>query len=51
MQIKIDESKSLNRPAWASESKTGMFNAYKHKHNIENGRFTLRKNYYAKEKK
>lgn len=30
--IKIDERASLNRPAWTSESKTGMFHAYRHLH-------------------
>lgn len=32
MQIKLNEKASLNRPAWTSESKTGMFHAYRHLH-------------------
>jgi hypothetical protein len=27
-----NEKASLNRPAWTSESKTGMFNAHRHLH-------------------
>ena len=40
------ESASLNRPAWTSEQSTGMFNAYKHKHTVERGRFKLIRNHW-----
>jgi hypothetical protein len=45
-QIIINERASLDRPAWTSEQKTGMFDAYKHKHSIIRGKFTLQENYY-----
>ena len=47
VQIGLNERKSLDRPAWTSEQKTGMFQAYKHKHTINRGRFELMKNHYT----
>jgi len=47
-KITINERASLDRPAWTSEQKTGMFNAYKHKHSIIRGQFRLQKDYYEK---
>jgi len=48
--IKFNEKASLDRPAWTSEDWTGMFDAYKHKHTIQRGRFVLLKNFYTREK-
>ena len=31
-QIKLNEQASLNRPAWSSESSTGLWDAYRHLH-------------------
>jgi hypothetical protein len=42
-----NESASLDRPAWTSEPKTGMFKAYKHKHGIIRGAFRLVKNFFS----
>ena len=47
VQIGLNEKKSLDRPAWTSEQETGLFNAYKHKHTVNRGRFELIKNYYT----
>lgn len=44
----FNERASLDRPAWTSEQETGMFDAYKHKHSVERGKFRLHKNYYCK---
>jgi hypothetical protein len=41
------ERKSLDRPAWTSEQKTGNLEAYKHKHTVEGGRFKLVKNFFG----
>ena len=30
--LMLNEKASLNRPAWTSESKTGMWHAYRHQH-------------------
>lgn len=32
--VLANERASLNRPAWTSEQKTGMFEAYNHLHNV-----------------
>lgn len=32
VELMINEKASLNRPAWTSESKTGMWNAHRHLH-------------------
>jgi hypothetical protein len=50
MDVKFNDKKSLDRPAWTSEQSTGMFESYKHKHTIERGRFALLKNYYWRTK-
>lgn len=31
-ELMTNEKASLNRPAWTSDSKTGMFHAYRHLH-------------------
>ncbi len=41
-------SASTDRPAWTSTAETGIFDAYKHRHSIEQGRFVLRKHYFNK---
>jgi len=46
----MHESASMNRPAWTSESNTGMFEAHKHKHSVERGKFKLQKNYWKNRK-
>lgn len=46
MKIELNERESLNRPAWTSTVETGNLHAYKHKHNIVNGKFHLTLNYY-----
>ena len=33
-RIELNERASLDRPAWTSEQKTGMFEAYKHLHSV-----------------
>ena len=50
MQVLLNERPSVDRPAWTSEQETGMFDAYKHKHSIVNGRFMLQKDYYKHRK-
>lgn len=45
-KILLNERASLDRVAWTSEQKTGMFEAYKHKHSIIRSRFVLQKDYY-----
>jgi len=47
-KILLNERASLDRPAWTSEQKTGSLQAYKHKHSIIRGKFTLQENYYEK---
>lgn len=42
-----NERASLNRPSWTSEQATGMFQAFKHKHSVERGKFMLSKDYYT----
>jgi len=42
---------SLSRPAWTSERKTGMLEAYKHLHAIQRGRFILVRDYFEKGRK
>lgn len=46
-QIKLNERASLNRPAWSSESSTGLWNAYRHLHTMR-GREPIVKNYFDK---
>jgi len=41
-----DNPASLDRPAWTSESGTGMFEAYKHKHTVTTDRTGVILNYY-----
>lgn len=47
-EINFIKSGSTDRPAWTSTDKTGLFEAYKHKHTIARGKFVLLENYYAK---
>lgn len=44
----IITNESTSRPAWTSTQSTGMFDAYKHRHCLEKGKFTLKKNYYER---
>ena len=44
----LNESASLDRPSWTGSQETGMFDAYKHKHSIERGKFCLQRNYWSK---
>jgi len=50
-RILLNERASLNRPAWSSEQKTGLFEAYKHLH-ISRRDFPagIVKDYYVKSK-
>jgi len=48
LQLGLNEKASLDRPAWTSENKTRLFEAYKHKHTIYRGKFQLLENYYTK---
>lgn len=41
------EKASLDRPAWTSETSTGMFEAFNHKHCLEKGKFSLLVGYYG----
>ena len=43
-----DNPASLDRPAWTSESGTGMFEAYKHKHTATAGRTGVILGYYER---
>jgi len=45
----IDDSMSLNRPAWTSTPETGLFDSYKHKHCLLKGKFVCIKNFYTKD--
>lgn len=40
---------SLDRPAWTSDTDTGMFRAYEHKHTLYRGKFVLMRGFYVKE--
>lgn len=42
----MENKDSINRPAWTSTSKTGNFEAFKHKHTIQG----LRRDFYVKSK-
>jgi len=44
----LNERASLNRPSWTSEQSTGMFNAHRHKHAVERGKFKLGIDYWTK---
>ena len=46
----LEKSESLNRPAWTSEYKTGMFFAYKHLH-TGNRNVPVVREYFEKNKK
>lgn len=41
---------SLNRPAWTSTDKTGLFDSHKYKHSIIRGKFSLQKDFFEKGK-
>ena len=49
-EINFIKSGSIDRPAWTSVDETGQLEAYKHKHTIYRGKFTLLKNYYQEVK-
>jgi len=48
-QIKLNERASLNRPAWTSESSTGLWDAYRHLHVGTKDRSVV-KDYFDKSK-
>jgi len=48
--LHFNERVSVDRPAWTSTVKTGLFDAYKHKHIVYRGKFRLLKDYYVKNK-
>ncbi len=46
-QIRLNESMSLNRPAWTSEWRTGLLQAFRHLH-ISRKDTPVVKNYFDK---